>query len=344
MRSIGFAAWLERRIDIAFVDQGARRRWIGAQRRLDIFHIGKRRHLLPGQLELRRRLDRVFLALGDDADEIGDPHYRDEAGNVAHGGFIDINQTCADKIAAIDAGIGRAHHAAMKHAGHADVMDVDEFAGRLGRKVDARHRLADDAIGIGGFDFDVIGEFEADDVVADQFAVADAAVMSADQPVFDRKLLERQLEPFRGARDQKLPGLRGGLAQRHRRNLDGFARNRRALIGNARGIAEYHDDARERHIEFFGDDLPKRGADPRAEIDVAVEGGDRPVRGDLDEGLERTVGAGCDRAHHRQCSLPMFVVITRAGCAHRSLASTALPAARITARMISTCAPQRQRL
>ena len=103
----------------------------------------------------------------------------------------------------------------MQHAGHADVMDVDQFAGRLGRKIDARHRLADDAIVARRFEFDVVGEFEADDVVANQLAIADGTVVPADQSVLDRKFLKRQFEPFGGACDQKLSRLRRGHAQRH---------------------------------------------------------------------------------------------------------------------------------
>ena len=62
-----------RGVDVALVDQGPRRRWIGAQRGLDVLQIGQCRRRLPGDLEPRGRLDRVFLALGDDADEIADP-------------------------------------------------------------------------------------------------------------------------------------------------------------------------------------------------------------------------------------------------------------------------------
>ena len=42
-------------IDIALVDQGARRRRIGAQRLLDVLQIRQRRGRLPAHLELRRR-------------------------------------------------------------------------------------------------------------------------------------------------------------------------------------------------------------------------------------------------------------------------------------------------
>ena len=71
-----------------------------------------------------------------------------------------------------------------------------------------------------------------------------------------------------------MPRLRGRLAQRDRGDLDGFAGDGRALIGNARGVAQHHDDARKGHVEFFGDDLSERGANAGSKIDMAVEGRD----------------------------------------------------------------------
>ena len=201
--------------------------------------------------------------------------------------LVDRDQAGADEGAGIDAGIGRAHHAAMQHAGHAHVVDVNQFAGRLRRQVGARHRLPDDGVGVDGLDLNVVSQLEADGLAGDQFAVADAAVVAAaDQAVFDREVFHRKLKPFRGARDQEMPRLGGRLAQGHRRDLDGLAGDGRALIGNPRGIAEYDDDARKGHVEFLGDDLPERGANAGAEIDMAVEGGDRTVGRYLDEGFE----------------------------------------------------------
>src|ERR1700676_2254324 len=222
----------QRRLDVALVDQGPRCRRIGAQRRLDVSQIGKRRHRLPGQLELRRRLDRVFLALGDDADKIADPDDGDESWNIADRGFIDRNQAGADKSAGIDAGIGRTHDAAMKHAGHAYVMNIYKLAGRLGWKVRARYRLPDDAVGLRSLDRHFVGQLKADALAANQFAIADAAVMSTDQAVFDPEIFDRQLKPFRRAREQELPRLGGGFAKRYRRYLNRLAGDGRALIGN----------------------------------------------------------------------------------------------------------------
>ena len=151
-------------------------------------------------------------------------------------------------------------------------------------------------------------EFEADGVAGDQLAIADAAVvLAADQAILDREFLDGQLKPFRGARDQKLPRLRGRLAQGHGRDLDGFAGNGRALIGDARGVAEHHHDSGKGHVEFLGDDLSERGANAGSEIDMAVIGGDRTVGGDLDEGLEGAVLTPPAEADNRQRSLPSIV-------------------------------------
>ena len=346
---IGSRHWLggggDRCLDVALVDQRARRRGIGAQRRLDIFQVRKHRRRLPAHPELRGRLDRVFLAFGDDADEIADPDDGDQPGNIADRRLVNRNQAGADKGADIDAGIGRTHHPAMQHAGQAHVVNVDEFAGGLRRQIDARHRLPDDAVSTDGLDRNIVRKFEADGLVADQFAIADAAVIpAADQAVFDRERFHGLLEPFGGARKQELPRLRGGVAQGDGRDLDGFAGDGWTLIGDMRGIAEHDDDSRKRHVEFLGDDLPQRGANAGAEIDMTVEGSDRTVGRYPDEGLEGAFRACTGWTNHRQRAGPDAGIVGSAWRGHQSCASARRPAARIAARMISTCAPQRQRL
>ena len=204
--------------------------------------------------------------------------------------FVDRDQAGADEGAGIDTGIGRAHHPAVQHAGNADVVNINQFAGGLGGKIDPRHRLPDDAVGAHGFHRGIVGEFEPNDLRADQFAIADAAIVAAaDQAILDGKIGDGELEPFRRAREQKLSRLRRRLAQGHRRDLDGFAGDGGALVGNERRVAEHHDDARKGDIELFRHDLAERGADSRAEIDVTVVGGHRSVGADPDEGLEQAV-------------------------------------------------------
>ena len=100
--------------------------------------VGQRLRLRPCRLELLRRLDRGPLALGDDAEEIALAHDLDDAGNVLDRALVDAFELGADRR--------RAHHAAVQHAGHAEVLHVGEAAGHLVRDVDARHRLADDLV------------------------------------------------------------------------------------------------------------------------------------------------------------------------------------------------------
>ena len=121
----------------------------------------------------------------------------------------------------------------MEHAGYAYVVNVNQFAGGLRRKVGARHRLADDGVGIDGFYRNIISQFQADVLAGDQFAVADAAVIaSADQAVFYREVLQRHFESFGGPRDQELPRLCRRVAQGDRCYLDGLAGDGRTLIGS----------------------------------------------------------------------------------------------------------------
>ena len=112
-------------VDVALVDQGARRRWIGAQRGLDVLQVRQCRGRLPAHLELRRRLDRVFLALGETPTKSPILTTATSPGMSRDRGLVDRDQAGADEGAGIDAGIGRPHHAAVQHAGHAHVVDIN---------------------------------------------------------------------------------------------------------------------------------------------------------------------------------------------------------------------------
>ncbi len=330
--------------DVALVDQRSWRGRIGTQRRLYVLQVGQRRHRLPGDFQLRRGLDRIFLAFGDDTDEVADADNRDEPGDVAHRSLIDRDQAGADEIAGVDAGIGRTDNAAVQHARYAQVVNVDQLAGCLRRQIDARDGLPDDGVGAGGLDRNVVGEFKPDGFARYQFAIADAAIVpSADQAVFDGELFNRNLQPLRGARGQKLSRLRCRLAQRYGGDLDRLAGNRRALIGHQRRIAQHDDDSRKGHVEFLGDDLAECGADAGAEIDMPVIGGDRSVGGDPDEGFELDGLDGRGWTKDGQRSLRPFTIPIRVRYSHQACASTMWPAARIAARLISICAPHRHR-
>src|SRR6516164_4539842 len=69
---------------VALVDERTRPRGIGAQRCLEVSKIGQSGRRLPTYLELRRRPDGIFLALGHHADEVADTDDRNEAWNIVH--------------------------------------------------------------------------------------------------------------------------------------------------------------------------------------------------------------------------------------------------------------------
>jgi len=74
-----------------------------------------------------------------------------------------------------------------------------------------------------------------------------------------------------------LPGLGGGQSQRLGMDLQRGAGDGGALVGRPRGVAQHHVRRRHGHVEFFGHDLRPRGEDAGAQINVAIEAGDRAV-------------------------------------------------------------------
>ncbi len=177
----------------------------------------------------------------------------------------------------------------------------------------------------------VVGKFEPDGLVGDQFAVADAAVVvAADQAVLDAEIADRAAQAARRrARSGKCracaAALRSGTAVIWMVSLAIVG----ALVRHHGGVAEQDDDAGKGDVELFGDDLAERGADAGAEIDMAVIGVDGAVGGDADEGLERAPpapsGAGTTDSEPRLAlsSVRMREAINRAasselaGGAHR---------------------------
>ena len=90
-----------------------------------------------GALDQRfARLDRLLLALGDDAEETAVAHDRDDAGHRLDRRLVD-----AVELRAV---ARRTHDAAMHHARQPHVLHIGDAAGHLARDVEARNRFADD--------------------------------------------------------------------------------------------------------------------------------------------------------------------------------------------------------
>ena len=127
----------------------------------------------PARLELARRLDRGPLGLRHHAEEIALAHDLHDAGDVLDRAFVDAFELGADRR--------RPDHAAVQHAAHAQIVDVGEAPGHLGRDVDARDRLADDLVVLRVLELRRLGvvELDREHLAADQLAIADAAIAGA---------------------------------------------------------------------------------------------------------------------------------------------------------------------
>jgi hypothetical protein len=294
---------------IAFVDQQALCRRVVAQRLRDIGKIGHAGPRLPRHAQFAQGLLGVFFALGHDADEVADHDDSADAGDVRDRRLIDRLERVADELAMVRAGIRRAHHAAVQHAGHTHVVHEHQFARELGGNVDARLPGADDAV-VGR----VLGlrrriEPQHRALAGHEVCVADMAVRrlgNAHHAVAHLQRFDRNAQAFGRARQQPCTRLCGGQAQRLRMDLDRRARDRRALVGHARGVAQHHAHAGHAEIEFFGHDLRERGLDAGAEIDVPVERRRAAVVPDREQDLvafDRVAGDQCGLAvGGRRCS------------------------------------------
>ncbi len=133
-------------IDIAEIGKPARSRRIGAQRlfrRVEIRPLGRR---APHDLQALGRLDSVFLAGRDHADEIAEGDDADQTVDVRNRCFVDRDQAVSDMIAVIEPRIRRANDAAMQHARHAHIMHISPAPRGLLGDIDARPRRADQSI------------------------------------------------------------------------------------------------------------------------------------------------------------------------------------------------------
>ena len=136
-------------IDITIVHQRTPGRGVVAQGLGQIVHRRQARPGFPAHTQFAQRLLGMFFSLGDDADKVTDDQQLADAGNVGNRGFVHRLQRVADEVAMIGAGVRRAHHTAVQHAGHAHVVHKHQLTSGLGRYVHARRTGADHAV-IGG--------------------------------------------------------------------------------------------------------------------------------------------------------------------------------------------------
>ena len=309
---------------------------------VELVHLGQAFPRRPRRLETLRRLHRRPLARGRDREEVADAHDLVQTLDARDAGLVDALQRRADR--------GRPHDARVQHAGETEVLHVRELAGDLRGDVDALHRLADQRVVGRLLERHVLVDLEVQLFVTHELRVGGAhraIPLRADDAVPHLEVVGREAEPL------------GGLTDLHAADLNREAAPRRSLVGRQRGVALHEVHVAQTHVELLRRHLTERRAGARAEVDLAGVDGHVAVGADREEGVDlverdglgrldgvrdgtprtREAEADDERATALQ-ELPARAVHDRHGYAPLVIAA----AARLTARMMRGCVPQRQRL
>ena len=295
----------------------------------------------------RARLHGLLLALGDHAEERAVAHHREHARHRAYLGVVDLIQRRA--IAR------RAHHAAVHHAGQAQILHVHRRPGHLAGNIETRDRLADDSVQAGRLRPHRRGRLALEIERRHQLRIGDRpAVRRADHAVRDAERIRAHPEPRRGELDQHAAHLGRRHAQRRAGVLHRLRARGHALVRRAPGVARDNRDARERQVELFRRDLPQRREDALAELHLAGEHRRAAVGIDPDPGIEHPVAAEAawqrpllrrrriEREGEHEPAQSLGETPPAEGSAHHVLPISA--AARSTAPTMRLWVPQRQRL
>ena len=274
--------------------------------------LGQRHAAGPRHAHRVRGLDHRPLVARHDREEIALAHRLHVSANLPCGGVVNGRDACAVVIGA--------NNARMQHSGHADVMDVGEFARHLRRNVDAADRLADHLVVGRLLQLDLGVDFELH-AVADQLAVADRTVgrgLHAHHGVLHGEVRGRNAEPLRSALDERPACGGAGPAQLPAALEDREIRGGEPLVRRARRVAHHQLDPLERDIKLVGGELHERSARAGAKIDLADKDRDLVVGADGEPGVDRFLGdrfwcaracwrrRPCRRARSRRpgCRLP----------------------------------------
>ena len=218
------------------------------------------RRLLPVDLELSGRSDRLLFPLADNRDVVALAHHPDESRYASNGRLVDADQ--------LGAGHRRFHVARMNHTGKPNIHSPFQRAVHLGRDVIALGRLADhleflDRLHLGhtGGRVDVVTrQRDIELLSADQFSVGDfpgGICFHSNHALADGELIDRHPKPYGCQLQQDSPGLGSHAPHGPAIGLDRIRTARSALING--DVCAAHDEAGfvVRDVEFIGHDLPK---------------------------------------------------------------------------------------
>jgi len=240
----------------------------------EILRARKRRscRLLPVDLQLTSRLDRLLFPFADDGNVVAFADHLDEAGDAEDGGLVDAHQLrpCHWRL----------HVARVHHAGKLDVHGPLQRTIHLGGNVVALRRRADDLHRLyvlhlrraGGRIGVVAGQPDVEASPANQFAVGDPlrrVGRDGDDALADDELGGRHAEVHGCQIEQDAPGFGRHAAHRPSVRLQRIRSTGAALIDRHVGIA--HDEGRlvVCDVQFIGHDLAERGPCPLPQVGLA---------------------------------------------------------------------------
>ena len=247
------------------------------------------RPLPPDDLEISRGLHRIPFALGDDADEVA---LADDLGprDMGDGGFIHRQGLRADAKAPLSA---RQHHAAMQHAGHAQVLHMRIFARRLLGDIDARRALTHKAILARGLERRDARVFHIEGLVTEEFPIGDGAeivlALHRDHAISHHEAARLHAQLHRRAGQKLLPRLRRRRPQRRGAAMDRGAGAGGLLVGGDVGVEPDGAHLMHAEIKLFGGHLQKPGLVALTQLAFACVDRRRIVGVDGDPCIDRLI-------------------------------------------------------
>ena len=263
----------------------------------------------------------------------------------------------------VSPGIRGSHHTPVQHAGHTHVMHKHLFTADLGRNVDPRHALTDEAVLAGRLQRRRQRQGQRDVLCLQQLAIGALprwVRTRRHHPALHLQIIRRNTQRNGGLSQQPGPGLRRSSPQRHGMNLQRGTGNRGPLVGRQCGAAQHRVHLGQRHVQLIGHQLRQCGANARAQVHMAVQCCHAAVVPHGQQNLHALGRIARDRhrlaldgwrrgwrltrdEQHALCCMKISAPLGQIGSACH-LAWPMRSAANSTAWMISRCVPQRHRL
>ena len=233
----------------------------------------------PFRLELARRPHRCPLVVRDHREEALDPDNAN-AGKLRDGGFVDRDERCTDGW--------RPDHAAVEHAGNAEVLDVLIATRALGRDLGPRRGLSNLHVLRRKDERCLRVHLQLEAPAADQVAYGYAATACSGARFArdDREVSGRAFQPRRRETEERLAGGRRSLTNGGASACQPRAAARAADVRAARRVSVDNGDPPGVHAELFGRHLRHRDAHAGPDVHFARVDRDRAVRVDREKAVD----------------------------------------------------------